>query len=135
MPIPSCFRRVAPLLAMIPLVGCAAGPGLEPGLAQAIQTYYAGHATEEGGDCRTPQIDTIQTFDVMSETTDGEKLMAVRYSYFDRHADMDADWSALFHSTQPCGGFAEREFTVARTDLGYRVVAMSGEQSEDADVR
>ncbi|MGI9501742.1 MAG: hypothetical protein ACR2RE_01630, partial [Geminicoccaceae bacterium] len=54
----------------------------------------------------------------------------IRYGYFDQNADMDANWSALFHLSQACGGIAERDFSLTRTQLGYRVTDMTGEKRE-----
>jgi hypothetical protein len=44
---------------------------------------------------------------------------------------MDADRSGLFHRTQACGGPAERDVSLTRTDLGDRVRDMTGEGRED----
>lgn len=111
------------------LSACVLGPTADPGLERAIKAHYAQHATEEDGGCRTPQIDTIQSHQTTSKSEDGDEVMTVRYSYFDRHADMDANWGALFHLSQTCGGIAERDFSLTRTDLGYRVTAMTGEST------
>lgn len=110
------------------LSSCVLGPKADPGLERAIKAHYAGHATEEEGKCRTPQIDTVQSHQATGTSAAGDEIMTVHYSYFDRHADMDANWGALFHANQPCGGFAERDFSLTRTELGYRVTAMTGEK-------
>ncbi|MGI9452404.1 MAG: hypothetical protein ACR2QH_17455, partial [Geminicoccaceae bacterium] len=82
------------------------------------------------GKCRTPEIDTIQRHEVKEKSEDGGEVVTIRYGYFDQNADMDANWSALFHLSQPCGGIAERDFSLTRTKLGYRVTDMTGEQRE-----
>lgn len=113
------------------LSACVLGPKADPGLERVIKAHYAQHATEEDGICRTPRIDTVQSYQTIDQSEKGEEVMAIRYSYYDRHADMDADWSGLFHAGQPCGGLAERNFSLTRTDLGYRVTDMTGERRED----
>ncbi len=110
------------------LGACVLGPSADPGLERVIKAHYARHATEEEGNCRTPRIDTIQSHQAKDTSGAGDEVMTVRYSYYDRHADMDADWSALFHLSQPCGGIAERDFSLTRTKLGYRVTDMTGER-------
>lgn len=106
---------------------CVFGPEADSGLERVIKAHYASYATEEDGKCRTPQIDTIQNHQPTTSSETGVEVMKVRYSYFDRHADMEANWGALFHLTQPCGGIAERNFSLIRTELGYRVTDMAGE--------
>ncbi len=128
-----CSLKALPLAAVIVTFGlsaCVLGPTADPGLERVIKAHYAKHATEEDGECRTPQIDTIRSNEVKRRSEDGEEVMTIRYSYFDRHADMDANWGALFHQSQPCGGFAERDFSLTRTNLGYKVVDMTGERRE-----
>lgn len=114
-------------IAALILTGCMSGPDQDPGLASAIKEHYAAHATEEQGACRSPKIDTIQAHRLVETSAEGEDVMMVRYSYFDRHADMDENWDKLVHLSQPCGGIAERRFVLAREKLGYRVTAMDGE--------
>ncbi len=115
-------------VAVATLGACVLGPSADPGLERVIKAHYAQHATEEEGNCRTPRIDTIQRHQAKGTSGSGDEVMTVRYSYYDRHADMDTDWGALFHLSQPCGGIAERDFSLIRTKLGYRVTDMSGEQ-------
>jgi len=112
------------------LSACVLGPKADPGLERIIKAHYAKHATEEDGECRTPQIDTIQSHQLKDQSEDGREVMTIRYSYFDRHADMDANYGALFHQSQTCGGIAERDFSLNRTNLGYRVIEMTGERRE-----
>lgn len=129
---------IAPLMAGIAplaLAACVFGPTADPGLERAIKAHYASHATEEDGHCRTPEIDTIQSHQTRSKSrSEGGDVVTVRYSYYDRHADMDANWGALFHLSQACGGIAERDFSLARTDRGYRVTDMTGERREGGPV-
>lgn len=117
------------------VTGCVTGPTADPGLEQAIKAHYAAHATEEAGACRAPRIDTVQDHRLVKRSKDGAEVMKVRYSYFDRHADMDADWQKLVYLSQPCGGIAERDFSLIRSHVGYKVVAMSGERRGSDGVR
>lgn len=120
--------KLSGVLAAVSLSGCAAGSANDQALASAIKAHYAAHASEEQGLCRSPQIDTIQTHQTLETSANGEQVMLVRYSYFDRHADMDAAWDKLVYLSQPCGGIAERRFVLAKSALGYHVIEMSGER-------
>lgn len=113
------------------LSACVIGPTVDHGTERIIKAHYAKHATEEDGKCRTPRIDTVQSYRPIGEPGTGSEVVAIRYSYYDPNADMDANWNALFHINQPCGGIAERNFALTRTELGYRVINMSGERRED----
>lgn len=113
---------------LLAMTGCVMGPTGDPGLGIAIKEHYASHATEEDGACRSPKIDTIQAHRVIDRSEEGDEVMMVRYSYFDKHADMDANWDKLVFLSQPCGGIAERRFVLARDQLGYRVTEMGGER-------
>ena len=97
-------------------------------LTSAIKDHYAAHATEEQGECRSPKIDTILRKDLLAPTADGQEVMKVRYSYYDRHADMDQNLDRLVYLNQPCGGIGEREFQLSPSPVGYKVMAMSGER-------
>lgn len=123
------------VMTVLLLGGCVMSPDTDPGLDSAIKTHYAAHATEEGGKCRTPKIDTIQSHQITGNSEEGGEVMSVRYSYYDRHADMDANLGAFFHQAQTCGGMAERSFSLVRTELGYRVTAMEGEHRGEASAR
>lgn len=122
-------------LAVLATAGCVMGPSDDPKLANAIKQHYAHHATEEQGACRAPKIDTIQEQRLVEKSDDGGDVMIIRYSYFDRYVDMDADWDRLVHLSQPCGGIAERQFVLAKSPLGYRVTDMSGEQRSGESAR
>jgi len=126
------FRASSSMLGILTLSlsACVLGPKADPGLERVIKAHYAGHATEEDGVCRTPRIDTVQSYQMTGQSERGSEVMAVRYSYYDPHADMDADWSTFVHIGQKCGGLAERHFSLTRTDHGYQVTEMSGEQRE-----
>lgn len=121
--------RLFGLIAALTVTGCAMGGHDDPELASSIREHYAAHATEEEGACRNPKIDTIQAHPVVERSEDGGEVMLVRYSYFDRHVDMEQRWSRLVHLNQPCGGIAERRFELMRDERGYRVIAMDGEHS------
>jgi hypothetical protein len=126
---------VLSLVTMLALGACVLGPSAEPGLERAIRAHYASYATEENGHCRAPKIDTIQSHEPRRKADDGADVLMVRYSYFDQHADMDANYSRLFHLSQECGGIAEREFTLVRYERSYRVTEMAGEQHGGENTR
>lgn len=118
---------LVPVMGILGMTGCMVGPENDPGLTSAIRAHYTAHATEEQGVCRSPKIDTIQDRRLVDMSAEGEEVMLVRYSYFDSHADMDAAYDKLVHLSQPCGGIAERQFTLTKTDVGYHVTDMGGE--------
>jgi len=112
-------------LAMLALAGCASLD--EPDeLQQKLQAYYAGHASEEQGACPRPEIASVTHRKVL-ESTGERTLLRVRYSYFDPSREDDASWQQVLLAERPCTGFAERDFTLERGRLGYKVVGMSGE--------
>lgn len=117
------------------LAGCAPASAPEAGLQSAIKAHYAAHATEEDGACRSPRIDTIQAHRLIEKTAEGEDVLMVRYSYYDRHADMDQAWDKLVHLSQPCGGIAERRFVLASDGRAYHVTGMSGETTGEPPAR
>ncbi len=121
---PSC---ILPSIVLLTMAGCALAPDDDQGLALVIKEHYAANATEEEGACRNPKIDSIQEHRLLETTADGDDVMMVRYSYFDRHADMDANWDRLVYLSQPCGGIAERRFMLEHGELGFRVTGMGGE--------
>lgn len=120
-------NQLSSCIVLISLSACVMGSAEDEGLTSAIREHYAAHATEEQGACRSPQIDTIQAHEALEKSADGDEVMLVRYSYYDRHADMDKAWDKLVYLSQPCGGIAERRFVLAKDALGYRVKEMSGE--------
>lgn len=113
---------VLPLL-LLPFGACAMGPTHDP-LGVAIQRYYAAHAQEEDGRCRQPRIDTISERRVLERHGQASRLY-VRYSYFDPSVNMDTTWDSLFNKALACSGFAERDFDIEQTEIGYRVTGMS----------
>jgi|GEM_PF-1852954 len=123
--------RTSICLASLLMTGCVIGPSDNPRLASAVKQHYAAFATEEQGGCRSPKIDTIQEQRLVETSTVGNEVMMIRYSYYDPHVDMDADWDKLVYLSQPCGGIAERRFVLKKTDLGYRVTEMSGEHRHE----
>ncbi len=126
---------VSSLAVTLGFSACALGPATDPELASAIKAHYTAHATEEQGACGSPQIDTIQTHQTLETSANDEEVMLVRYSYFDRHADMDEAWDKLVYLSQPCGGIAERRFVLEKGARGYRVKEMSGEQQDRESTR
>lgn len=132
----AAWRLVLPICLLgLVLSGCAKAPEEETRLASAIRQHYAAHASEEEGACSTPKIDTIQEQRQVETSAGGEEVVQVRYSYFDPNVDMDARFDRLVHLSQPCGGIAERRFVLARSDVGYRVTAMSGERRDGESAR
>jgi len=112
-------------LAMLALAGCASLD--EPDeLQQKLQPYYAGHASEEQGACPRPEIASVTHRKVLQSSAE-RTLLRVRYSYFDPSRAGDASWQQVLLAERPCTGFAERDFTLERGRLGYKVVGMSGE--------
>jgi hypothetical protein len=110
---------------MLALAGCASLDKPDE-LQQKLQSYYAGHASEEEGACPRPEIASVTHRKVL-ESSDERTLLRVRYSYFDPSREDDASWQQVLLAERPCTGFAERDFTLERGRLGYKVVDMSGE--------
>lgn len=126
---------IAAGLALLALAGCSGKERYDGGLTSAIRDHYAANATEEEGVCGSPKIDTILEHRPAESTADGQEVVMVRYSYFDRHADMDAALDRVVHLSQPCAGIAERRFTIEGGPPGYRVAAMSGERRDEESRR
>ena len=110
--------------AAVLLAGCA-GMSEPDELQLKIQDYYAAQATEEEGACPTPEIASVTKRKVLESGAE-KTLLRVRYSYFDPSQGGTASWSQVLIASKPCTGFAERDFTLERAKLGYRVVDMSG---------
>jgi hypothetical protein len=118
------LARAGGLLALAYLVGCASlAP--EDDLAAEIAQYYAEHASEEDGRCGAPQIASVTKRKVLASSGEVTHLR-VRYSYFDPSAPGGADWTRVLQAERECTGLAERDFTLVSTDLGYKVIEMSG---------
>ena len=118
--------RVWPGLAVaLGLLGCTALPPPQDRLAEEIAQYYAQNASEENGQCPSPEIASVTKRKVLA-SGGGATTLRVRYSYFDASVPGAADWTRVLVAERECTGFAERDFTLERGQLGYRVVEMSG---------
>jgi len=122
---PLPLRPILSALAVLALAGCAS-TGEPDELQQKLQSYYAGHASEQDGACPSPEIASVTHRKVL-ESSGERTLLRVRYSYFDPSRDDEASWQEVLLADRPCTGFAERDFTLERGRLGYKVVGMSGE--------
>ena len=114
-------------LALVPLaLSAATACGLTPpdDLAREVNRYYAAHATEENGACRSPEIASVTERSELAAD-----LVTVRYTYYEPGAQA-TDWQNVFHKPAPCTGTGERQFTVEQTKLGLEVVGMSGPQRD-----
>ena len=117
--------RTGPVLAALLCAGCTT-LGEPDELQQKLQSYYAGHASEEDGACPSPEVASVTHRKVLESGAE-RTLLRVRYSYFDPSREGDASWQQVLLAERPCTGFAERDFTLERGRLGYKVVGMSGE--------
>ena len=118
-------RWLAALLGALALSGCALRDPPPDELATKIQSYYAAHAIEEDGGCPSPEIGGVVRRKVL-ESSSARTVLRVRYSYFDPSRAGGTDWLRIFDADKACTGFAERDFTLERTKLGYVVIGMSG---------
>jgi hypothetical protein len=122
-------RTSGPLLTVaasaLLLVGCTALPPPQDRLAEEIAAYYAENASEEAGRCPSPEIASVTKRKVLA-SGGAATTLRVRYSYFDPSVAAAADWTRVLVAERACTGFSERDFTLQRGELGYRVVAMSG---------
>jgi hypothetical protein len=116
--------RAAALLALACLSGCATTPPPDD-VTTKITQYYAEHANEEGGRCVAPEIASVTKRKVLGSSGEVTHLR-VRYSYFDAGAPGATDWTRVLQAPRACTGVAERDFTLVSTDLGYKVLQMSG---------
>ena len=117
--------RAGTVLATVMLAGCAAMSPPEDDLEAKLASYYAAHAVEEDGHCERPQIDSITHRKVLQSNAK-RTVLRVRYSYFDASAPGATDWTKVLQAPRACTGVAERDFTLVSTDLGYKVMQMSG---------
>ena len=106
------------------LVGCTSMAPQDE-LAAEIARYYAEHASEEDGRCAAPEIASVTRRKVLASTGEVTRLR-VRYSYFDPSAPGAADWTRVLQAERECTGVAERDFTLVSSDLGHKVIEMSG---------
>lgn len=120
----ACLARTSSLLALAYLSGCTSLPPRDD-LAAEVAQYYAKHASEEDGRCTQPEIATVTKRKVLASRGEVTRLR-VRYSYFDASAPGATDWTRVLQAERACTGFAERDFTLVATDLGYKVLEMSG---------
>jgi hypothetical protein len=116
--------RAGGALALASLVGCTS-MAPEDDLAAEIAQYYAEHASEEGGRCAAPKIASVTKRKMLASSGEVTHLR-VRYSYFDPSVPGGADWTRVLQAERECTGVAERDFTLVSTDLGYKVIEMSG---------
>jgi hypothetical protein len=116
--------RAAGLIALAHLVGCTS-VAPQDDLAAEIKQYYGEHASEEDGRCATPEIASVTRRKVLGSSAEVTHLR-VRYSYFDPSAPGASDWTRVLSAPRACTGVAERDFTLVSTDLGYKVMQMSG---------
>jgi hypothetical protein len=114
----------ARLLALGCVAGCAAAPPPDE-VTTKITQYYAEHASEEDGRCIAPEIASVTKRKVLASSGEVTHLR-VRYSYFDASASGATDWARVLQAPRACTGVAERDFTLVSTDLGYKVMQMSG---------
>ena len=116
--------RAAGLLALGCLIGCTTTPPPDD-VTTKITQYYAEHASEEDGRCAAPEIASVTKRKVLASSGEVTHLR-VRYSYFDASAPGATDWTRVLQAARACTGVAERDFTLVSTDLGYKVMQMSG---------
>lgn len=122
-------KRLAWLVLLGPLAGCAISPTPPDTLLPALQHHYALYATEEGGACPEPELASIMQRKVMSTSGD-RTVLRVRYGYVDQSVEDDTDWDRVLLRERRCTGVGERDFTLVRRQTGYGVVEMSGERRQ-----
>ena len=98
----------------IPATGFAEPQVIE----REIKRYYERHASEENQSCLTPYIDGLTRVTLVDEQPD-RLVLDARYLYRDRFKDDRNNGIGA-----ECTGYAERQFTLAKTDAGLQVVAM-----------
>jgi hypothetical protein len=120
--LPMTMRQFAILSVAI---GAATACALDPpdDLAREVNRYYAAHATEENGACRSPAIASV------TDRTEVGDLVTVRYTYYEP-GEQATDWPAVFRQPVKCTGSGERQFTVERTKVGLEVTGMTGPQRD-----
>lgn len=105
------------------LAGCTSVAAEPPETHTAIKRYYEAHASENTGQCLAPYIDGFTT--VRAVDSDPERMvLEVRYMYRDRIKDEQADQGMR----NPCVGYGERRFVLAKSEGAWKVEEMSGPQ-------
>jgi hypothetical protein len=121
MPYPAVRRSLIMVLLLtacasrVPATGFAEPAAIE----RMIERYYERHASEENRTCLTPYIDGLTRVSVVEQQPD-RLVLDARYFYRDRLKDDRSDGVG-----RDCTGYAERQFTLAKTDAGLQVVAMT----------
>ena len=121
MPHPAVCRS---LIVILLLAGCASrvpatGFAEPQAIERLIERYYERNASEENRTCLTPYMDGLTDVTVVEEQPD-RLVLDVRYFYRDRFKDDRSNGVG-----SECTGYAERQFTLAKTDAGLQVVAMT----------
>ena len=122
MPHPAVCRSLIMVLLLaacasrVPATGFAQPEAIE----RLIERYYERNASEENRTCLTPYIDGLTRVAVVEQQPDRLVLNA-RYFYRDRLKDDSGNDGV----GRECTGYAERQFTLVKTDAGLQVAAMS----------
>ncbi|MGI9498470.1 MAG: hypothetical protein ACR2P3_00395 [Geminicoccaceae bacterium] len=103
--------------------------GEHQGLLLDVSNYYHRHATEEGGQCRSPILEGVSQAAV-GDLDDGVFDVHIHYRYRDFLKDGD-DCDRRLRPlrctiNRECYGFAARDFRVAKAGTGFDVIDMSG---------
>jgi hypothetical protein len=109
------FLLLAACASRVPATGFAEPQVIE----REVERYYERHASEENRTCLTPYIDGLTRVSVIEQQPD-RLVLDARYFYRDRFKDDRSDGVG-----SECTGYAERQFTLAKTDAGLQVVAMT----------
>jgi hypothetical protein len=102
----------------------------EPGLLFQVQQHYERNALEEGGRCTAPLLQGVTRTEMLEDTPE-QMVLRLKYSFRDRIRDGGSCSDrrrGRCGMMRECRGFAQRTFTIARTDDGLEVVGMSGAQ-------
>jgi len=111
------------------LAGCGVkGPALAgyEGLQFKVRSYYAEHASEYNATCLRPEIEGITRTRVV-EDSEERLVVDVRYRFKDEQYAIEGH-PQITHGRNTCEGFANRTFTIDKTEDGLVVTAMSGER-------
>ena len=121
MPHPAVCRSLVVILLLaacasrVPATGFAEPQALE----RTIERYYESNASEENQTCLTPYMDGLTNVTVVEEQPD-RLVLDVRYFYRDRFKDDRSNGVG-----SECTGYAQRQFTLVKTDAGLGVAAMT----------